>query len=1093
MQSNLSKTLLATYFENHPYPCTNIQSYDKFLYTLDALFDKHAKRSWKYEGLSFEISLRKPKVQPSALRPDAALRLRTSYTTPITAELCITREEKVVYSDVVIVCEVPAMVRPTEHDMGCYFIINGTERVVITQEVLCNMPHIVNYSKTCNEYYIVSGRSSVKLSRKGNGSVYVTQLGFNPLQKNHTLCKSSSSIRIATLFMALGVETVEDAIAHCTLDNSSQKLSREIKMLLLKSWSDLPEKITSKKHALKHIASLIGCKERGGAAIEYVITQLHWACFPYFRDCHTKIMSLALMFYKLVRCSIGERQTHDVFHIGRKRYDRVGNMLTKMMRASLRSLLSGSSKRVDAAERKGWFQEKNGARYTFLNADYITNTFCSSLGTGNILNYEGISQVFNRMNTSSQLSHLCCIQRQILKQAEKMTKPRSFHLQSSAGFIDPHHTPEGSKCGTIIYPTILSIFSVSRDSVSVWQTIEHILKDKLQSIEQSTFPSVHPLIYLNGVWKGTLLQSVHDVEFLLSLLRAAKFSEQLPFDVSIYYDTLDNEVHIWCDENRILRPLVRLPIPPNIQSLCWETLMHEGYIEYVSPFEAEKLIIAEDWNHIKAVHTHCEIGGLAVMSYSSCKIPYGGSNPSCRTTYYDAQGKQAIPTRTTAICGDHHQLWYGQKPLASSCIDEVMSKQQNTMLEGVNVTVAVLCYGGFNQEDAIIFNQSSIDRGLFRSFFFKYYYMEEDDKGNTRICRCDNENSSYSEEENYGDTSALEMDGLPMTNTHIKEGQAVIGVRMNRNGRVRNSSVIAKKRGVVQETTLMQVPRADATGRKKVNVRAASVCVRSARIPIIGDKFSSSHGQKGTIGMVYRQEDMPFTADGMVPDIIINPHAFPTRMTVSQPIEALSALVTCLTGKFFDASPLQSEMGRGVARETFIREYLCEELKKRGMHPMGDVAMIHGMTGELMQHLVFMAPVYYSRLKHMIEDKEYTRARGPVNSTTRQPTEGRSKGGGLRFGEMERDSSIGSGCASFINDRLSKNSDAYATPICKSCGIFGVVRTPNGFRCRDSRCVGNTIVKVLVPYSLILFFKELLCMNITPRIRVKQASIAQCV
>lgn len=1081
---NISKSLFTTYFKDCTYPITNVESYDRFTEQLSLLFERHAKKSWSYEDVAFSITLSQPQLQPPKLSPDEAYTLRTSYTVPLAAELHILRNEQPVQlqCNKCVTCELPYMVRYSKQDLGGYFIINGTERVIITQEILCNMPYIVNYSSSADEYYILSGRSRLKLAQKNNGPIYVTKLGEQIVKK-----KKSEGLHVALLFMAFGVMTLEEATRYCLSQHCSPRLCSTISRLLQLSWGSIPE-CTTPDAALQLLAEMLGCKERGEAAAEYTRNEVDRACFPYYTSSRHKLTALGLMVYRLVRCSSGERPVYDTHHIGRKRYDRVGNMLTKMMRSQLKKLLSTISGSINRAEKQKLLEAKSAA--DLVNAGLITNRLCSAVGSGRLCDYEGITQVFNRMNMAAQLCHLSCVQKPMRKESKKNDRPRRFDLKSSIGFFDAHHTPDGSKVGVIVYPTLLSRYSSSRDVSAVWSVIQHLLQQQL--CYDSPYVCPDPLLYLNGILKATVRGCGRDTEHIervVSRLQDAKRSEQLPYDVSIYYLPLDHEIHIWCDENRILRPLLVLPIDTEDSSwlqLSWQELIEAGYIEYVNAFELSRLVVAESIESADpTIHSHCELGALSLMSYSSSRVAYGDSNPACRITYHDAQDKQgisAIPTTTRR--GDYHQLWYAQKPLAMTCTVGVMDDDRGDA-DGVNVIMSVQTFNDFNQEDAIIMNQSSIDRGMFRSFFFKNYYLEEDEQGQLRIIR-DDERGNYCHEL-YGDKSALELDGLPPCGVRILEGQAVIDATLNKAGKPRSAAVIVNrgKGGIVEQSALLGINRSDASGRK-IEVRGATVKVRTTCTPKVGDKFSSRHGQKGTVGAVYRQEDLPFIVpDGIAPDIIINPHAVPTRMTAGQFIEAVTALVTCLTGRFFDATPLQSELGRGLPRYHFIQDVLCEALRRHGIQPLANVAMMSGATGELLDNNIFVAPVYYKRLLHLIDNKWHARARGPINSTTHQPTEGRSKKGGLRFGEMERDCGIGSGCSCFINERLSKDSDAHATPICKSCGIFGVVRTREGWRCRDPRCVGDNIVRVCVPYALVLFFKELMSMNITPRIRLK--------
>ena len=254
--------------------------------------------------------------------------------------------------------------------------------------------------------------------------------------------------------------------------------------------------------------------------------------------------------------------------------------------------------------------------------------------------------------------------------------------------------------------------------------------------------------------------------------------------------------------------------------------------------------------------------------------------------------------------------------------------------------------------------------------------------------------------------------------------------------------------------------------------RLAKVKCRSVRIPQIGDKFASRHGQKGTIGMTYRQEDLPFTCEGITPDIIVNPHAIPSRMTIGHLIECLSSKVAAIRGDEGDATPFTN----------VTVDLISKELHRQGYQKYGNETVFNGFTGRKINMLIFFGPTYYQRLKHMVDDKIFSRARGPVQILTRQPTEGRARSGGLRFGEMERDCMISHGAAFFLKERLMDVSDKYRLHICENCGLFAIANLQsNNYECKLCKTHNYQISQVYVPYACKLLFQELMAMHITPR------------
>ena len=474
--------------------------------------------------------------------------------------------------------------------------------------------------------------------------------------------------------------------------------------------------------------------------------------------------------------------------------------------------------------------------------------------------------------------------------------------------------------------------------------------------------------------------------------------------------------------------------------------------------------------------SHCEIHPSMILGVCASIIPFPDHNQvgisalhfrsdltntaaacfqSPRNTYQSAMGKQAMGIFATnfQIRMDTMMniLFYPQKPLVTTRSMEFL--QFRELPAGQNAVVAIACYSGYNQEDSVIMSQGAIDRGLFRSMFYRGYMDLEKSVGLEQQETIEKPERETCVRLRPGTYDKLDSDGLisPGWRVHgediiigktvpLQADQQELGQRtITHTKRDASTPLRSTEQGIVDQVVLTT----NEAGLKFVKIR-----VRSVRIPQMGDKFASRHGQKGTVGITYRQEDMPFTADGIAPDIIINPHAIPSRMTIGHLVECLMGKLASLTGVEGDATPFAEITVQGIS----------DALAEYGFNSRGFEVLYNGHTGRKLQAQVFMGPTYYQRLKHMVDDKIHSRARGPVQILTRQPVEGRSRDGGLRFGEMERDCMISHGAAHFLKERLFDASDAYRVHVCDLCGIMAIADLKkNQFECRG--CKNKTQVR----------------------------------
>ncbi|EGG18445.1 RNA polymerase II core subunit [Cavenderia fasciculata] len=470
---------------------------------------------------------------------------------------------------------------------------------------------------------------------------------------------------------------------------------------------------------------------------------------------------------------------------------------------------------------------------------------------------------------------------------------------------------------------------------------------------------------------------------------------------------------------------------------------------------------------------NCLIADITTESENHSFI--GGDN---FLVHNSAMGKQAMGVYITnyqlRMDTMAHVLFYPQKPLVTTRSMEYLHFRE--LPAGQNVCVAIACYSGYNQEDSVILNQSAIDRGMFRSMFYRSYKDEQKKQTSLMEETFEKPDRDTTVGMRHGSYEKIDEDGLVAPGIRVTGDDIIIGKttplppqedelgpKTRRQSKKDSSTAMrSSENGVVDQVVLTT----SGDGLKFTKVR-----VRSMRTPQIGDKFSSRHGQKGTCGMAYRQEDLPWTVEGVVPDIIVNPHAIPSRMTIGQLIECLLGKVSASTGDEGDATPFTD----------VTVEAISQALHKIGYQMTGHEVMYNGHTGRRMDAQIFIGPTYYQRLKHMVDDKIHSRSRGPVQILTRQPVEGRSRDGGLRFGEMERDCMISHGAAQFLKERLFDQSDSYRVHICDICGLIAIANLrKNSFECR--RCKNKTqISQVKIPYAAKLLFQELMAMSIAPR------------
>jgi DNA-directed RNA polymerase subunit B len=594
-------------------------------------------------------------------------------------------------------------------------------------------------------------------------------------------------------------------------------------------------------------------------------------------------------------------------------------------------------------------------------------------------------------------------------------------------------------------------------------------------------------VFLDGKFIGTTKEPEKFVKEIRERRRKGLISPQINV---AYHEHLD-EVKILTDSGRVRRPVIIVEngkpklTEEHIQKLKvgamkWEDLISNGIIEYLDAEEEENCYIALREEDLTPEHTHLEINPALILGFSASFIPYAEFDRGDRVNYGAKMVGQSIGLFTTnylnRVDTKSNVLIYPQVPLVQTHAHRVAGYEKHP--NGANVIVAVTSFQGFNMDDAIIINSSSIQRGLFWSYMFRTYEAEQKRYmgGQEDIIKIPEPGiRGYAGEDAY---KHLPEDGIVNPETEVESDEILVGrispLRflgtmdqfITGIENIRETSVRMRHgdSGIVDKVFITET----ADGTKLVKVR-----VRSLKIPEIGDKFASRHGQKGVVGIILPQEDMPFTESGIVPDIIFNPHGIPSRMTVGQLLEPLAAKAAALSGKIIYSSafnPTPEEEIRAI-------------LKAYGFKDDGKEVMIDGRTGKKFEVEIFIGPCFYQKLDHLVSNKIHARSRGPVTLLTRQPTEGRSKEGGLRLGEMEKDVLIAHGAALVLKERF--DSDKTVVPVCSECGLVAIEdKTKNRKYCPV--CGDSKIVDVEMSYAFKLMLDELKSMLIYPKIVLKE-------
>uniref|UniRef100_A0A6C0CX41 DNA-directed RNA polymerase n=1 Tax=viral metagenome TaxID=1070528 RepID=A0A6C0CX41_9ZZZZ len=1008
-----------------------------------------------------------------------------------------------------------------KYDAGGYFIINGSEKTVLGQERAAeNKVYCFNVEKNNTKYTWMAEVKSVPdfkcispkqinmmVSSKNNGFGYPLLL---------QLPRVKQPIPLFIVFRALGVISDKEICEKILLDIECEKY-KEILQGLQASIIEANAYMTQEE-CIKYITSYvmftpINMDKETGARKKYEFTMdiLSNDLFPHCTTKEQKIYFLGYAANRLLKTSFEWLPQDDRDSYLNKRIDLTGALLNNLFRNYFNKLVKDMEKQVIKEINTGSWRSTDDYQsiinmtniYKIIKSTTIENGIKRALSTGDFgikhvnSNKVGVAQVLNRLTYVSSLSHARRISTPVDKSG-KLIPPRKLH-NTSWGFLCPAETPEGASVGVVKNLSYMTHVTIHSNSLPIYDYVQPHIVPIQHLTPKEMFNKTK--VFVNGNWIGiseSPLELYHN-------LKDKKYKGIINVYTSIIFDYKFNEIRVCNDAGRLTRPLLRVrdnnilvtdEVIHGIKSdkLGWNDLMtncniEESIIEYIDPEEQAWSMLAmkpkdllntdyEGKNKGDNIfkYTHCEIHPSTIFGVLASCIPFPEHNQSPRNTYQCAQAKQAMGVYVTNFDNRMDKTAYvlntPARPLVDTRIMDMI--KINNIPSGFNVVVAIMTHTGYNQEDSLLINKGSIDRGLFQATI--YHTEKDEDKqkinGDEEIrCKPDPTKTKGMKFANY---NKVNNRGVIPENTLVENRDVIIAkitpIKENRNDHTKLIKYEDQSRiHRTDEETYIDKNYIDRNGD---GYNFAKVRLRTVRKPVIGDKFSSRSGQKGTIGNIIPEEDMPFTASGIRPDIILNPHAIPSRMTIAHLKETLMTKVLVQLGLF----------GDGTSFGELDVKTVCDELIKLGYEGHGNELLHNGLTGEQHECSIFMGPIFYQRLKHMVNDKQHSRSIGPMVNLTRQPAEGRSRDGGLRFGEMERDAMISHGASRFTRGRMYDASDKYHVYSCNKCGMIATYNDEMHIHiCRT--CENRVDFSyVEIPYACKLLFQELLTMNIAPRL-----------
>ncbi|KAG1839326.1 hypothetical protein DFJ58DRAFT_812683 [Suillus subalutaceus] len=1010
-----------------------------------------------------------------------------TYSAPILVTIQYTRGKNVVRRPNVNIGRLPIMLRSNKCvltgrneaqlarmtecplDPGGYFVVKGTEKVILVQEQLSKNRIIV---ETDSVKGIVQASCTSSTHGGLKSKTYVTTKKGKIYLRHNCI---HEDVPIVIALKALGIQSDKEILLLTAGNTEAYKIAFSANLE-----ESAKSGVFTRHQALEWIGSrvkvnrkVIGPRRPAWEEALEALATIILAHVPVIGlDFRSKAIFVATMTRRVLMAMDDEKMVDDRDYVGNKRLELAGQLLALLFEDLFKTFNANLKSAIDKVLKKPSRTNEFDAFNTMqFQGDHITAGFVRAISTGNWslkrfkMERAGVTHVLSRLSFISALGMMTRISSQFEK-TRKVSGPRALQ-PSQWGMLCPSDTPEGEACGLV---KNLALMTHITTDVEEGPIIRLALMLGVEDISLATGTEIYgPHTFVVNV-NGTIIGLTRYP------MRFGRFSEF----VGIYVNHHHHAVHIASDGGRICRPMIIVEHGrPRVTSehiaqlkqgaASFDDFLRNGLVEYLDVNEENDSYIALYESDIVATTTHLEIEPFTILGAVAGLIPYPHHNQSPRNTYQCAMGKQAIGAigynQLNRIDTLLYLSVYPQQPMVKTKTIELIGYDR--LPAGQNATVAVMSYSGYDIEDALIQNKASLDRGYGRCQVLR--------KNATLIRKYPNgtfDRLADAPLDENGQTQKkydiVQLDGLAGVGERVDPGDVYVNKQTPTNAS--DNTFSGQAAAVPYKNAPMSYKSPVAGYIDKVMISDTEndqtlikVLIRQTRRPELGDKFSSRHGQKGVCGLIVNQEDMPFNDQGINPDTIMNPHGFPSRMTVGKMIELLAGKAGVLSGK------LQYGTAFGGSKVEDMSRILIEH----GFNYAGKDMLTSGITGEALE-----AYVYF---EHMVMDKMHARARGPRATLTRQPTEGRSREGGLRLGEMERDCLIGYGATQLLLERLMISSDKFEVNACQECGLMGY----NGWctYCKSSK----KMAKLTIPYAAKLLFQELMAMNVVPRLILDDA------